>query len=135
MTISKDLFLSILSMDVYNRGYEAGIADSGVGDPDGLGDRIGIQVGAATIEASSDSDPESPEASSGFYAISYSVDGSNIEGWDTDKTKVLAFRGTNTSLDYLRGWFVGAGDILTGTQAQLALDELLLNVWTSFCVT
>ncbi len=25
MTISKDLFLSNLSMDVYNRGYEAGV--------------------------------------------------------------------------------------------------------------
>ncbi|WP_292491551.1 hypothetical protein [Mesorhizobium sp.] len=29
MTISKDLFLSILSMDAYNREYNAGIAVTG----------------------------------------------------------------------------------------------------------
>lgn len=27
MTISKDLFLAILSMDAYNRGYGAGLSD------------------------------------------------------------------------------------------------------------
>ena len=29
MTISKDLFLAILSLDSYNRGYHAGISDEG----------------------------------------------------------------------------------------------------------
>jgi hypothetical protein len=38
MTISKDLFLSILSMDAYNRGYNPGIA--------GL---TGNSIGNATI--------------------------------------------------------------------------------------
>jgi hypothetical protein len=37
MTISKDLFLAILSMDAYNRGYGAGIADGDDSDLDGLG--------------------------------------------------------------------------------------------------
>ncbi len=35
MTISKDLFLSILSMDAYNRGYSLGIAGLG-----GVGSQI-----------------------------------------------------------------------------------------------
>ena len=33
MPISKDLFLAILSMDAYNRGYNAGIGPVGVGNP------------------------------------------------------------------------------------------------------
>ncbi|WP_162933127.1 hypothetical protein [Roseovarius sp. EL26] len=37
MAISKDLFLSILAMDAYNRGYDAGINDEGENDLDGLG--------------------------------------------------------------------------------------------------
>ena len=41
MTISKDLFLSILSMDAYNRGYNSGIDD--------LSDAPGTQIGNATI--------------------------------------------------------------------------------------
>ena len=40
MTISKDLFLSILSMDAYNRGYNPGI--------EGLSDAPGTRIGNAT---------------------------------------------------------------------------------------
>ena len=48
MTISKDLFLSILSLDSYNRGYQSGIFDSTSGDdPDGLG--LQGNVGHASI--------------------------------------------------------------------------------------
>ena len=38
MSISKDLFLAILSMDAYNRGYGAGVGDGEANEPDGLGD-------------------------------------------------------------------------------------------------
>jgi len=51
MTISKDLFLAILSMDAYNRGYGSGINDGGNNDPDGLG--ISGSIGFATIGADS----------------------------------------------------------------------------------
>lgn len=44
MTISKELYLAILSMDAYNRGYGAGIADGGKADTDGLGE-AGSQIG------------------------------------------------------------------------------------------
>ena len=47
MTISQDLFLAILSMDAYNRGNGAGIADGDANDPDGLGESGSI--GTATI--------------------------------------------------------------------------------------
>ncbi len=38
MPVSNDLLLAILSMDAYNRGYGAALADGGEGDPDGLGE-------------------------------------------------------------------------------------------------
>jgi hypothetical protein len=41
----QDLFVAILSMDSYNRGYNYGI---GTGD-DGLGSFIGTKIGHATI--------------------------------------------------------------------------------------
>ena len=37
MTISKDLFLSILSMDAYNRGYSPGIAEIDGPEAGGIG--------------------------------------------------------------------------------------------------
>lgn len=33
-----DYFLSTLALDAYNRGYNSGISDSGLNDPDGLGE-------------------------------------------------------------------------------------------------
>ena len=51
MTISTDLFLSILSMDAYNRGYDHGI--------EGLGG-IGSQIGTATISSQSESLTNTP---------------------------------------------------------------------------
>lgn len=77
MTISKDLFLSILAMNLYNRGYEAGIAD-GEGpkdaegrDLDGFGE-AGKKVGAATVL----NVPLPAEAeTNSFYALSYDITG------------------------------------------------------------
>ena len=49
-TISKDLFLAILAMDVYNRGYDANLANGKTGDLDGLGERVGsTRIGPASI--------------------------------------------------------------------------------------
>jgi hypothetical protein len=49
MTITaKDLFLSILAMDSYNRGYGAGISDSVDNDQNGLG-VASARIGGATL--------------------------------------------------------------------------------------
>ncbi|MEO1638742.1 MAG: hypothetical protein AAFU41_05785 [Pseudomonadota bacterium] len=118
MTISKELFLAILSMDAYNRGPEAGIADAGDNDPDGLGDSTSgnVRVGTATVSHNLGSVSEAFQEdalATGFYAIAYDVAGGTVEGIDTDTT-VISYRGTNTSLDYTRGWSVGGGWIEEG---------------------
>ena len=60
MTISKDLFLALLSMDAYNRGYGQGI--------EGLGG-IGSFLGATQIIDQSDTQPGKPGVAAGFYAF------------------------------------------------------------------
>lgn len=120
MTISKELFLAILSMDAYNRGYGAGIADGGEGDTDGLGDSHGTQIGTATVDQASDSDPLSAEFAAGFYAVAY----------DTPYGTVISYRGTdNPALradpikggsDIINGWVAGAGEATS--QTQMAID-------------
>ena len=64
MTISKDLFLALLSMDAYNRGYGAGLTVEG-------SDAIGTQIGDATIIGRSSSDEKSDAVKAGFYAVAY----------------------------------------------------------------
>lgn len=82
MTVSKDLLLSILSMDAYNRGYNVGIS--------GLSDAAGTRLGAATIRAQDL--PVGSEAAS-FYAISYTI-GSGVDGIASGTT-VISYRGTD----------------------------------------
>ncbi|MGB3312950.1 MAG: hypothetical protein WBB85_00945 [Albidovulum sp.] len=60
MTASKDLLLSILSMDAYNRGYNPGIT--------GLSDAPGSSVGSASIL---DVDLPQGAAAASFYAVAY----------------------------------------------------------------
>jgi hypothetical protein len=104
MTISKDLFLAILSLDSYNRGYGAGLSD-GAGsfdasgnDIDGLGE-AGKKVGSASVKA-----VEIPAGSqdAGFYAISYTV-GSGVDGI-AEGTTVISYRGTDELKDTWNGW-------------------------------
>lgn len=94
MSISRELFLAILSMDAYNRGYGAGIADGGKEDADGLGESG--QIGAAVITKKLDDVSSSflDEAqSSGFYALAYTV-GEGVEGI-APGTTVISYRGTD----------------------------------------
>ncbi len=67
MTISKDLFLAILSMDSYNQGYGKGI------------DHGKTQIGAATFK---DDKGDAEAQAAGFYAIAYDVAGSGDAGLD-----------------------------------------------------
>ena len=90
MSISKDLFLAILSLDSYNRGYGAGI-DDGIGIDDGLGTSTSSKVGAATFKSDKgDADAQAAD----FYAISYTVKGGSVTGIDHDTT-VISYRGTD----------------------------------------
>lgn len=50
MTVSKDLFLSILAMDAYNRGYNSGIGSGA----DGLGSAIAINLATPHISSKSE---------------------------------------------------------------------------------
>jgi hypothetical protein len=121
MTISPDLFLAILSMDAYNRGYAAGIKDGDNNDTDGLGDAAGTRIGNATVNHASNSNDNSPEFAAGFYALAYTL--------HTGET-VISYRGTDgltlgTSpitggSDIFNGWIQGAG---TPTdQSRMAMD-------------
>ena len=120
--ISKDLFLAVLAMDSYNRGYNAGIADgegatdANGNDADGLGE-AGEKIGAATVL---DFDLPDNSQSAGFYALAYDIGADGPEGL-AGKT-VISYRGTDTSLDHSTGWSVGAGTIDDWTQTPRALE-------------
>jgi Protein of unknown function (DUF2974) len=112
--MNRDLFLAILSMDSYNRGYGQGIrnlADSG-------------QIGGASILTFPNSVRAGWEAA-GFYALAYTVSG--VSGI-ADGTTVIAFRGTdgfsgsvaNGGSDAWNGFGVAFG-FATGLQAELAV--------------
>jgi hypothetical protein len=103
MTISRDLFLSILSMDSYNRGYDAGI--------EGLGG-AGSSIGTATVR--NEQIPQGSETF-GFAATAYS----------TAYGTVISYRGTDNpdpigildgASDMWNGWIFGAG-VPAGTLA------------------
>src|SRR6056297_311237 len=104
MTISKDLFLAILAMDSYNRGYAPGIEVEG--------DKIGFaSIGQ---DSSSLAGPVNLAEDNGFYAISYSMDQSEHD--IASGTQILSFRGTDNvsglgqgGSDLWSGWMVGAG--------------------------
>jgi hypothetical protein len=82
MTMNSDLFLAILSMDSYNRGYGFGITGLG-----GKGSRIGrATVGEDALTLLTKGAAEA----AGFYALAYTVSG--VSGM-ADRTTVIAFRG------------------------------------------
>jgi hypothetical protein len=84
MTISKDLFLSILSLDAYNRGYNPGIA--GLYDAPGAG----TGIGTASIV---DVDLPTGAQDASFYAAAYTI-GSGVTGIAAGTT-VISYRGTD----------------------------------------
>lgn len=116
MAISKDLFLAILSMDVYNRGYGAGINFGTNSDAPNV-----TRIGNATII---DRNGGSEAASAGFYALAY--DTSGVSGFSAGE-KTIAYRGTDSLIpglvigsDIWNGYGVGTG-VPSGKQAELAI--------------
>jgi hypothetical protein len=114
MTMNRDLFLAILSMDSYNRGYGIGL--------NGLGGK-GSRIGTATVgEDALTLLTKGAAEAAGFYAIAYQVSG--VSGI-ADGTTVIAFRGTDTATrgalltDVVNGWSLGGG--LPSTQSDLMI--------------
>jgi hypothetical protein len=123
MTISRDLFFAILSMDSYNRdyGFSVRISVSTIGNAEILS-RDRLQITQQQYES---------WQSAGFYALAYDLTGAGIAGLSGT---VISYRGTNFNInwnpltfrsspliaDVINGWSVGAG--LAGAQAGLALD-------------
>jgi len=108
MSISNDLFLMILSMDSYNRGYDKGIQVQGQqNNPDG-------QIGLAKLF---DDKGDQQARDSGFYAAAYTWGGKTV----------LSYRGTDdietlsAANDIWSGWTLGAG-YAGASQAGLAMD-------------
>jgi Lipase (class 3) len=107
---NEDLFMAILSMDSYNRGYNPGIAISGT------------QIGNATFTLGSDQPAAGlPEGvAAGFYAAAY----------DTQWGTVISYRGTDindglpSADDVLNGWQIGGGSY---TASQFALSTEFLE--------
>jgi hypothetical protein len=79
MAISDDLFRAILSMDAYNRGYNAGIGNSTVG----LGGE-GTQIGFATVGKNSSVLGAGTDITASFFAQSYTWAGKTV----------ISYRGT-----------------------------------------
>jgi hypothetical protein len=104
--MNRNLFLAILAMDSYNRGYEPGIR--------GLSDDLGSAIGDASVIAGSNG---ASARSAGFYGIAYNWNGETV----------ISYRGTNFNFlmpivqDVLDGWFVGTG-ISAARQAGEAAD-------------
>jgi hypothetical protein len=110
--MNRDLFLAILAMDSYNRGYGSGIKNlpsSG-------------KIGDATIAQQSDIREGSDAVNAGFYALPYTVFG--VEGI-ADGNTVISYRGTDNPKDDIvgsdiwNGWIGGTG--LDTPQARLAI--------------
>lgn len=103
--MTDDLFLAILSMDAYNRGYDAGI--------DGLGS-AGSKVGLAEII---DADLPIGSVEAGFYASAYDLSGQTVisyRGTDVDSLSELANEALN-------GYITAVGGALS-TQALMAAE-------------
>lgn len=79
--MNRDLFLAILSMDTYNRGYGVGINDLSESG----------QLGNATLLAATSAQKAGWETA-GFYAIAYDMTG--VAGF-TAGERVISYRGTD----------------------------------------
>ena len=99
--MNRDLFLAILAMDAYNRGYAQGIAEL---------DDFG-SIGKATVAQQSNTRPDSAEFQSNFYAVAY----------DWNGEKVISYRGTDDLIkDANTGYALGGGS-----------TDLVLGVFTA----
>ena len=91
MTISKDLFLAVLSMDTYNRGYGAGLSGLDISD-----ENTTYWIGNARILRDAQ-DPGGVAEAAGFYAIAYEMTADVGEGADKLLAGQISYRGTEAA--------------------------------------
>ena len=113
--MNSDLFMAILAMDSYNRGYNAGI------DLGNNSDASGTQIGNVSIcKTKGDAEAEAV----GFYAIAYEDSWGNVtisyRGTDI-LTATDNGEGSTTGGDIYNGWGVGRGSP-SGAEAALAFQ-------------
>jgi hypothetical protein len=111
--MNRNLFLAILGMDSYNRGYGVGINSL---------DESG-QLGNATLLAATN-DQKAGWQTAGFYAIAYDMTG--VAGF-TAGERVIAYRGTDNPASDFYAYGIGLGQpfALTGgltNQARLTIE-------------
>ena len=88
MTISKDLMLSILSMDAYNRGYNPGLANLSEAT-DGS-----VRIGTAAVSYSLQSaGMEVTSEAADFYALAHTI-GAGVDEIALGST-VISYRSTD----------------------------------------
>jgi hypothetical protein len=97
MTITNDLFLAILAMDSYNRGYNAGLVVPGT------------QIGSATLGRGTNADTEPNAVTASFFAQSYSWNGQTV----------ISYRGTDAFGD-VPAWGTFLNNPIFATQHRLA---------------
>ncbi len=104
MPMNRDLFLAILAMDSYNRGYDAGLKGLASPGPNPAAD-VSIQIGKAKIIRDA-ADADGTAQAAGFYALAYDM--TDVEGF-ADGERVIAFRGFSPPLQGRgRGWGLSA---------------------------
>lgn len=122
--MNRELFLSILAMDSYNRGYGDGIKGLDSPGPDPESDSK-IKIGEATLLFDAN-DRAGVARTAGFYAIAYNVANTGLSGLTGT---VISYRGTTYETngsdlskyrDIWNGWLVGAG--LLVDQSKLTLE-------------
>ncbi len=86
--MNRDLFLAILSMDSYNRGYGRGIKFS-ANDIASNKNEVGVKIGNAIVTQQDNSESA---VAAGFYAIAYDMTG--VAGF-ADGERVISYRGTD----------------------------------------
>jgi hypothetical protein len=82
--MNREVFLSLLALDAYNRGYGQTLVTT-AGDTNSGVDEIDRLIGNARVSAQSDVDPDTDGVNAGFYAIAYDWNGETV----------ISYRGTN----------------------------------------
>jgi hypothetical protein len=84
MSISPDLFLAILSMDAYDRGYDRGLDVSSA--------QIGIATSGADSSIARGANNQPLDQLASFFAQAYTINQAGIDGL-FDGQKIISYRG------------------------------------------